>query len=78
MIAGLGKGQIAPIEIIKPEKKSGPIITDQMIDQWNQTTQITNSLQVSIKEKFEKVETRVSHLEKKSSDYALKTDLEKT
>jgi predicted nucleic acid-binding Zn-ribbon protein len=48
-----------------------------MIDSWTKTTQITNELSISTKEKFEKLSSRVTELEKRSHDYALKTDLEK-
>lgn len=79
MIEGLGKSG-APIKEIKmPVKRaSGPIITQQMVDQWNKTTEITNEHVTSTKEKFEKLQLRVSELEKKSGDFALKVDLDKT
>jgi predicted type IV restriction endonuclease len=67
------------MDIKMPVKKaSGPIVTQKMMDTWNKTTEITNELSITTKERLEKITIRVCELEKKSGDYALKTDLEKT
>jgi hypothetical protein len=49
-----------------------------MIDQWNKTTEITNELSKTFKERIERITLRVTELEKKSADYAMKFELDKT
>lgn len=68
-------------EVVKVvEKQVGPEISQKMIDAWNDNLKITHELKTTVKlidERVEKNNHRVSLLEKKIFDFALKSDVEK-